>query len=150
MSTTSPPVTAEQLAALPPEFRALLRGVIEHYERRIAALEAEIAALKQTPRNSSRPPSSEHPHAKPRVSKPKSARGRGGQPGHPKAERALLPVEACQAVVPCLPEACRRCGRKLCGHDPAPLRHQVWELPEIQPLVTEYQWPAPQKLIQVL
>src|SRR4029077_1390343 len=25
------------------------------------------------------------------------------------------------------------------GVDPEPLRHQVWELPEIQPIVTEYQ-----------
>ena len=24
-------------------------------------------------------------------------------------------------------------------HGPQPLRHQVWELPEIQPIVTEYQ-----------
>ena len=40
------PVTAEHLAALPPEFRALLEAVIDHYEQRIAALEAEVAALK--------------------------------------------------------------------------------------------------------
>ena len=30
-------------------------------------------------------------------------------------------------------------ARKLSGSDPEPLRHQVWELPEIKPLVTEYQ-----------
>jgi transposase len=51
----------------------------------------------------------------------------------------LLPVEQCQAVVPCLPHACRRCGTPLTGTDPEPLRHQVWEMPEIQPAVTEYQ-----------
>src|SRR5581483_6239370 len=49
--------------------------------------------------------------------------------GHPKAERALIPVEDCQAVVPCIPVECRRCGRALRGTDPEPLRHQVWELP---------------------
>lgn len=37
------------------------------------------------------------------------------------------------------PSACRRCGASLAGRDPAPLRHQVWEIPEIKPLVTEYQ-----------
>ena len=37
------------------------------------------------------------------------------------------------------PTECRRCGSPLAGEDAAPLRHQVWELPEIQALVTEYQ-----------
>ena len=40
---------------------------------------------------------------------------------------------------PLKPTECRRCGAKLSGSDPEPLRHQVWELPEIKPLVTEYQ-----------
>ncbi|WLD15144.1 hypothetical protein [Planctellipticum variicoloris] len=55
MSHETTPVTPEQIAALPPEFRALLQAVIDHYERRIAALEAEIATLKKTPCNSSLP-----------------------------------------------------------------------------------------------
>jgi transposase len=42
-------------------------------------------------------------------------------------------------VIPCVPTACRKCGRPLHGTDPEPLRHQVWELPDIQPAVTEYQ-----------
>ena len=37
------------------------------------------------------------------------------------------------------PCVCRRCGDKLAGNDAQPLRHQVWEVPEIRPLVTEYQ-----------
>lgn len=51
----------------------------------------------------------------------------------------MIAVEDCQGVVPCLPTNCRRCGRTLRGTDDQPLRHQVWELPDIQPLVTEYQ-----------
>jgi hypothetical protein len=43
----SPPITAEQLAALPPEMRAVVEALIDRYERRIAALEAELAATKQ-------------------------------------------------------------------------------------------------------
>lgn len=127
------------MAALPPEFRALLQAVIDHYERRIAALEAEIAALKKSPRNSSLPPSSQHPHAKPAAPKKQGGKNRGGQPGHPKAERALIPTEQCAAVVALKPEACRRCGQPLAGADAQPLRHQVWDIPEIKPLVTEYQ-----------
>jgi hypothetical protein len=41
-------------------------------------------------------------------------------------------------VKPLKPTQCRRCGEKLSGSDPEPLRHQVWELPEIKPHVTEY------------
>jgi transposase len=133
------PITPEQLAALPPEVRAVVQALVDHYERRIAELEAEIARLKKTPRNSSQPPSSEHPHAKPPADRPKSKKQRGGQPGHEKHERALIPSEQCQQVVAHKPQQCRRCGRKLAGSDPAPLRHQVWELPEIRPLVTEHQ-----------
>jgi transposase len=138
-----PPVTAEQLAALPPEFRALLQAVIDHYEARIAVLEARIAELERqlpkTPQNSSLPPSTQHPHAKPAPRKQKSGKKPGGQPGHSKHQRALIPVERCTQVVPLVPAACRRCGEALAGSDSAPLRHQVWEIPEIKPLVTEYQ-----------
>jgi len=134
----SPPITPEQLSALPPEVRAVVQALIDHYERRIAELEAEVARLK-TPRNSSLPPSSEHPHAKPPADRPKSKNKRGGQPGHEKHERALIPTEQCDDVIPCKPTHCRRCGRKLAGHDPTPLRHQTWELPEIKPQITEYQ-----------
>lgn len=146
MSLSQPPITPEQIAALPPEFRALLQAVIGHFEERIAKLEAELAATKaelaaakKTPRNSSLPPSTEHPHAKPAPKKKKSGKKRGGQPGHPKHERPLIPVEQCSEVVPLIPQACRRCGESLTGTDAEPLRRQVWEIPEIKPLVTEYQ-----------
>jgi transposase len=143
MSTSEPPITAEQLAALPPEFRALLQAVIDHYEARIAVLQARIVELERqlpkSPQNSSLPPSTQHPHARPKPKKPRSKRQRGGQPGHPKHERALLPTEECDDVQSLKPSECRRCGGKLTGCDAEPLRHQVWELPEIKPLVTEYQ-----------
>src|SRR5206468_4864691 len=80
-----------------------------------------------------------HPHAKPAPPKAKSGQKPGGQPGHAKHERALIPTADCDDVVPLKPTACRRCGTKLSGCDPAPLRHQVWELPQIKPIVTEYQ-----------
>lgn len=137
------PITPEQLAALSPEFRALLQAVVDHYERHIAELEAKVeqleSRLNKSPRNSSLPPSAEHPHAKPAPPREKSGRKPGGQPGHPKHERALVPVEQCTSVEQLKPDTCRRCGEKLTGSDPEPLRHQVWELPEIKPLITEYQ-----------
>jgi transposase len=135
MSPIQPPITPEQLAALPPDFQALVRAVIDHYERRIAELEARMG---KSPQNSSLPPSSEHPHAKQTAPKPKSGRRRGGQSGHPRHERRLIPAEQCAAVHDHRPRKCRGCGHQLSGVDPTPLRHQVWELPEIQPLVTEH------------
>jgi transposase len=137
-----PLVTEDVIARQPPEAQAIIRMLlarINEQDRRIAALEAEVAALKKTPRNSSLPPSTEHPHAKPPPPREKSGKKRGGQPGHAKHERALIPVEQCTQVVSVIPEACRRCGQSLAGSDPNPLRHQVWEIPEIRPLVTEYQ-----------
>jgi transposase len=109
MIVMSPPVTAKELAAMPPEFRVLLQAVIDHYEKQIAALEAEVAALKKTPRNSSLPPSTEHPHAKPAPQKEKSGKKQGGQPGHPKHVRSLIPTEQCQKIVTLKPTACRGC-----------------------------------------
>ena len=137
--SSSPPISPEQLAGLPPDVRAVIEAIIQHYERRIAELEAELKGLRKTPQNSSLPPSTQHPHAKPVKPKSKSHKKRGGQPGHARHERPLIPTEECDAVVPLKPTDCRRCGTKLSGSDPEPLRHQVYELPEIQPVVTEYQ-----------
>ena len=92
------------------------------------------------PQNSSLPPSSEHPHAKKPVPKRKpSGRKRGGQKGHTKHQRTLVPPELVSELITLKPSHCRRCGEVLKGSDPEPLRHQVFELPEIKPIITEYQ-----------
>ena len=125
-------ITEDLIARQPPEAQAIIRLLLA----KIAELESR---LNKTPQNSSLPPSTQHPHAKPQPSKAKSKKRRGGQPGHAKHERTLLPTEECNDVQSLKPEACRRCGTRLSGTDPEPLLHQVWELPEIKPLVTEYQ-----------
>src|SRR5690606_2152760 len=103
-------ITEELIARQPAESQAIIRVLLA----KLAELEAR---LNQTPRNSSLPPSSEHPHAKLPPGKPKSNKRRGGQPGHEKHERALIPVEQCGEVATHKPRACRRCGRKLAGND---------------------------------
>lgn len=125
-------ITEALIARQPPEAQAIIRLLLA----RIVELESR---LNQSPQNSSLPPSSQHPHARPAPAKPKSKKRPGGQPGHPKHERALIPAEQCQEVVTLKPAVCRKCGRTLAGNDAQPLRHQVWELPEIKPIVTEYQ-----------
>jgi transposase len=138
-------ITDDQLLGFPPEARAIIRALLAENERLAAEVERLTARcvelesrLGKTPQNSSLPPGSQHPHAKPAPRKPKSKRKRGGQPGHKKHERPLIPTEQCDDVETLKPAECRRCGGKLSGSDPEPLRHQVWELPEIKPHVTEY------------
>ena len=130
---------AEFFEGTPPPVRAYVEQLLTHLD----ALEVRLAELEHTARkdstNSSQPPSTEHPHAKPIKGKPRSRRRPGAQRGHAKHDRPLLPPEQCQLVVPCVPTTCRRCGAALGGTDSDPLRHQVWELPEIRPHVTEYQ-----------
>lgn len=123
---------------IPPEAQAIFLEMAETIKR----LEARVAELERrlgmTPQNSSLPPSSRHPHAKPTPRPKPSGRKPGGQPGHPKHERALVPPERVDETVVLKPTACRRCGERLRGSDPDPLRHQVWELPKFQPTITEY------------
>ncbi len=123
----------------PPEAQAYIQAL----EARVVALEDTIAALQeqlnQTSRNSSRPPSSDPPSS-PRPKRPRSQRRRGGQPGHPGQTRTLIPVEEIDQIVPLKPERCQDCQAPLWGEDPSPFRHQVIEIPPIQPVVTEYQW----------
>jgi transposase len=126
---TIPP---ELEAEMTPAVRAFVVSLLE----RIRTLEARLGL---TPQNSSLPPSSQHPHAREQPRKRKSKKRHGGQPGHVKHERPLIPTEDCDQVESLKPAECRRCGDRLSGTDPEPLRHQVWELPEIKPQVTEYQ-----------
>src|ERR671933_1002025 len=131
---------------IPPEAQAYIRAL----ESRLSALEARVQTLQehnhalqerlhQNSRNSSRPPSSDPPQS-PRPRRPRGQRRRGGQPGHPGHTRTLLPVEEVDAVVVLKPDRCSGCHALLWGDDPTPFRHQVSEIPPIQPVVTEYQW----------
>src|SRR3990172_8456460 len=135
-------ITEELIARQPAEAQAIIRALlaqIADLRNELEALQAALAGRNKTPQNSSLPPSMQHPHARPKPQKPPSPKQRGGQPGHPKHERSLIPVDQCDDVQTLKPTECRRCSRKLSGCDPEPLRHQVWEVPEIRPHVTEYQ-----------
>lgn len=142
MARTSriPPGLAAQMT---PEVRAFVDALlvrIEELEAEAKSLREELGSARKTPQNSSLPPSTQHPHAKPpRPPRSKSKRKRGGQRGHKRQMRPLIPTEQCTELIPLHPDACRRCGEPLAGEDPEPLRHQVWELPQIEPIVTEYQ-----------
>jgi len=119
------PLPPDVLVGLPPAVVALIQWQAEQIARLTSRIvELERKAGKNSS-NSSMPPSTSHPHNKPSPSKPKSGRKRGGQPGHDKHERELIPTEQCNEVVPCVPTECRRCGKELSGVDADPIRHQV-------------------------
>jgi transposase len=132
-------IPPELLDEMTPAVRAFVEALLTRQaelEERIAELEAKLA---RSSRNSSKPPSSEHPHAKPLPEKKtKSKRKPGGQRGHERFERTLIPAVECEQIIPCKPHTCRGCGKTLRGTDSHPLRQQVWDV-EIRPLVTEYQ-----------
>ena len=139
--------TREVLGALSEEqlidIILLQQEQIETLMARAEVLEAHLEELKRRldmdSQNSSKPPSSDGPDAEPRQSKGGGKRRPGGQPGHEGHHRELLPVEKVDKVVSVKPCACWRCGRKIDGDDLQPERHQVWEIPPVQPYVEEFQ-----------
>ena len=120
---------------------------IAEKDKQIADLERQLALRNQNSTNSSKPPSSDGlaGAARPRGRRKKSRRKPGGQPGHPGAHRPLAPPEKVTEVRTVLPQQCGHCGLGLAANLQQvqtlgdPRRHQVTELPPIQPLIVEYQ-----------
>ncbi|MFV0374512.1 IS66 family transposase [Microbacterium sp.] len=116
---------------------AAQQATIDRLQRRIDELERRLGMNSG---NSSRPPSTDGPEQTPvKAAKPVSGRKRGGQPGHAKHSRRLIPTAECADVQHHRPHACSDCGARLRGDDPHPQRHQVTDLPPIQPIVVEHQ-----------
>ena len=74
-----PLVTEEVIVRQTPEAQAIIRLLMSE----IVSLRTEVEELRRqikgaTPQNSSLPPSTQHPHAKPKTPKRKSKRKRGG------------------------------------------------------------------------
>lgn len=136
------PIPDELWEKVPPDAQAAIAAVFLAMQQRIAELEARVrdleARLKLNSTNSSKPPSSDPVGMKRKPPAPPSKRKRGGQPGHRKAHRVLVPPAQVAETIHCKPTSCRRCGHDLVGEDSEPLVHQVAELPRIQPVVTEY------------
>ena len=146
MSELAPPlgIPPADWAATPPSVRAVVLALLDQVQSlqtRVADLEARLA---QHSGNSSRPPSSDPPSAPPRPKPGPTGRARGAQPGRPGHQRELLPPGQVDELVVHRPAACPHCQMALPADLPAStvLRQQVWELPPIQPHVTEHQFPT--------
>ena len=126
---------------LPPEAepaRDFIEALVARYESQIKELKQQVQSLseqvqslterlkKPNPRNSSLPPSSEHPHGKPpRKPSKRRIRKQGGQEGHKRHLRELVPIEQCEAVISCVPDSCRRCGGLVRPDESQPIRLQT-------------------------
>jgi hypothetical protein len=132
-------VTPESVQALVYSLMAVvdeLQQVVPQLQQRVSQLEEQVG---KNSRNSSKPPSSDPPHLKKPPPQEKGKRKRGGQPGHKGRGRGLRPAEEVTRFVVSKPSSCQQCGTLLLGEDPQPQRHQVCELPPIEPEIVEYQ-----------
>lgn len=114
---------------------------IEESEKRLADLEAQqqelLEKINRTSKNSSSPPSSDPLNAQKGQQK-KSGKKRGGQPGHKGHSRFLYDVSECERVLDHHPLSCSCCGERLLGEDINPYRHQIVEIPPINPIIVEH------------
>jgi hypothetical protein len=111
--------------------------------KRIAELEEKVG---ESSRNSSKPPSRDPPSVS-RPAKTSTGRKPGGQPGHKRHTREMFPLDKVRSVTECKPERCGHCQHRLRGEDPEPVRHQVADLPKIEPLVDEYRLQLRDRLV---
>ncbi len=133
------PPPDELLATLPPAVLAYIRALETVAAAQVARLAARVAELEarlgQTSANSARPPSSDGPHVEPTPPKAPSGKAKGGQPGHPRNDRPILPPATSSnsrsppapAFAPLSPVT-----------PPDSSAHQIVECPPVLPHVTVY------------
>jgi transposase len=139
------PITEEDWNRTPLAVQAVVIALwqqVQALQAQVAALQTEVAQLREqlgrNSQNSSQPPSSDAPSAPPRPKRAPSGRKPGGQKGHPGHGRQLVPIEQVKHVIDLKPTRCDQCGALLLGEDAQPVRHQVTDLPRVEPEVTEY------------
>lgn len=135
-------LTPEFLDSCEPGARAVIIGLaaqVKWLQNRVRDLEAKLGLNSS---NSSKPPSSDAPWAKPvRVKKRSSGRRRGGQPGHPPHLRKMAPSDAIDATHDYHPSACAHCSRVFESggfEELDPQRHQVTDIPDVKPSIVEH------------
>jgi transposase len=123
---------------------AELEAVVRQQEDVISELMGRVRKLEEqlgrNSSNSNQPPSRDTPEQRrDREKTPPSGRKPGGQPGHKPQRREMLPPQKVSHIEDHHPHECAQCGSSLpLIDDPNPLRHQVVDVPEIRPDVTEH------------
>src|SRR5919112_5918806 len=101
-----PPLPQALWDTLSTEVQAAVSGLVQSFEKRIADLEEQLG---KNSTNSSKSPSSDPPSVKRRPPAPASGKKRGGQPGHRRQARPLVPPDQLRQVIDCKPPECRWC-----------------------------------------
>jgi transposase len=143
MQDDRPPlVSAADWAKTPPAVRAAYLELVQMIRDLSTEVQELRARLTQTSRNSSQPPSADPPSAPPPPARVPRGRSRGAQSGHARQQRPLVPPDQVDEIVVLRPTRCPVCDTTLPPSLPDALpveRHQVWELPPITCMITEYQ-----------
>jgi hypothetical protein len=105
-------------------------------------LDEVVSQLKSSSRNSSKPPSSDTPEQKAKrpCQRKRSPRQPGGQPGHPRHERALLPEQDVDQINHYFPHEQCECGGQVAIDQQPHYRHQLWDILPTLMNVTEHQF----------
>jgi hypothetical protein len=138
------PLSVQAVVIMLWEENQLLKTQVAQLQKQVGKLESEVARLQErvnkTSQNSSKPPSSDPPQVRKAVQpEGNQEKKKGGRPRHAGKGRKLKPPDQVSQVVSSLPSVCQDCGSALHGVDPRPERHQVSELPKIEPEIIEYQ-----------
>jgi transposase len=132
-------ITSASVSKLPtelPETVPARHELIHQLMQRLSLLEERV---NLNSRNSSKPPSSDGPATPARPSKPPSGKKLGGQPGHKGSSQTIVPEQEVHHRTECLPPPqCEACGSAVEVDGDKPMRHQVFELPRIEPVAREY------------
>jgi len=118
-----------------------LLQIIVALSQEVQTLQAKLAALEKDSTTSHKPPSSDGFRKKRgAIKRGSSGRKPGGQKGHRGVTRRNLPPNKVTETIAHKPAACEQCGAPLTEQHPSvPVeRRQVWEIPEIKPLVSEH------------
>ncbi len=150
-----PLIAADDWVKTPPAVQSLVLELLDMVRQLSSEVQELRVRVNQTSRNSSKPPSTDPPHAPPAPARRSAGRKRGAQPGHADQQRPLLPSEqvdelvllqptdclACHtALPPDLPDAAQWLKRSQCMSLAETHRH-----PEVNPLVPlciSYPWYA--------
>lgn len=124
---------------------AKLEALVERQAQIIVEKDAQIARLSRRIEELERRLGERDGGAEPPKgsgeSKPRESSGRkpGGQVGHKGHQRKMVSPEKVTRTEERFPESCRGCGESLDQRvDPSPVLHQVVEIPELAPDVTEF------------
>jgi transposase len=135
-----PIITLENIAQSQEEVDILWQEVLflRNEAVRLKAKQKSLVEKNRTnSKNSSLPPSQD-PHKKKITKKTKSKRSQGAQAGHKGIGRKLITDSRIDKIENCLPPQHCSCEGSIAIQFDSYHRHQQYEIPEIQPKITEY------------